>query len=293
MSPTALTLPRLHFVPSSTRILVYGTSISNEDIAALVCQERSLFYHVEQLTHPAFFSFRQMATPAFSFCVVHTDGPNGGEINALSFPYINVSAILQSLGDRLRAWITLGVRPGTLGGGIANPQTPLLALFSGAPREEGRRWGRRAVGWVCMFDRSWSPLPPSYGFLRRITESTSEGEEGQSKDEPQFEIHHFRSFIAKIVKDGYPEPPPSDVEEVVGLLEKLDEMLKAVPRDPTKDAHRLLEYFPYNSLRIEAEAGLAREAGAWRYMLESHHSDLPSLTGGWFANNDRLPMHCQ
>ncbi|KAJ8095109.1 hypothetical protein PM082_010328 [Marasmius tenuissimus] len=267
--------------PRIRRLIVYGTSISDEEITALVCQERSLFYHVEQLIHPAFFSYRQMATPAFSFCVANAGVCDWRNINAVSLPYVNVSAIIQSLGDLLRACITLGVGPGPLGGGIGDSQTPLLALFSGAPREEGRRWGQRTVvccplpsseilskGWLCIFVRRFGPSSASYGFLRRRTESG--GEEGWSKVGRQFEIHHFRSFIAELVKDGYPEPPSSDVEEVAGLLEKLDEMLKTVPGDLYSEAEA--------GLSLITEAELASAAGAWRYLLETYHSKLPSYS---------------
>ncbi|KAL0066066.1 hypothetical protein AAF712_006897 [Marasmius tenuissimus] len=251
--------------PRIRRLVVYGTSISDEEITALVCQERSLFYHVEQLIHPAFFSYRQMATPAFSFCVANAGVCDWRNINAVSLPYVNVSAIIQSLGDLLRACITLGVGPGPLGGGIGDSQTPLLALFSGAPREEGRRWGQRTVVSAVHSRRARSYPRVGFAFL-----TESGGEEGWSKVGRQFEIHHFRSFIAELVKDGYPEPPSSDVEEVAGLLEKLDEMLKTVPGDLYSEAEA--------GLSLITEAELASAAGAWRYLLETYHSKLPSYS---------------
>ncbi|KAL0579174.1 hypothetical protein V5O48_002855 [Marasmius crinis-equi] len=225
--------------PLIRRLVLYGTSIADEDIDALLSENRSLFHHVDQLIHPSVFSFteRKTSTPAFSFYV--TPGVMACN-NALSLPILNPTMILQALSDLFKAWIMRLEHKTTRGGDLGTSHTASLAIFSSAPREEGRKWSQRAVisfplpaenlfseGWLFMFNMSAMTYNPSYGFLRP--------KHKQHNVDAGYEIHDFDSFIVELKREGYPEPPAGLVEEVGRLLQRLKEGVSPPPKTSSDD----------------------------------------------------------
>ncbi|KAL0571671.1 hypothetical protein V5O48_010289 [Marasmius crinis-equi] len=242
---TNITSSTLHSVlvahPLIHRLVLYGTSIADEDIDTLLHENRSLFHHVGQLIHPSVFSFtrRKTFTPAFSFYA-----SLGGMAldNALSLPMLNPTMILHALSDLFKAWIRPLELKATTGGDLGMSHSASLAIFSAAPQEAGRKWSQRAVvccplpaknifskGWLFMFNMSTMSLTdPSYGFLRPKRPGDEEAA-SQRDDDPDHEIHDFDSFITELKREGYPEPPAGLVEEVEKLLRRLKEKFSSRP----------------------------------------------------------------
>ncbi|KAL0568454.1 hypothetical protein V5O48_013533 [Marasmius crinis-equi] len=231
--------------PTIHRLVLYGTSIDDEDLESLLNDEPALFYSVDELMHPFMFSRKHPHSKhraAFSI-ILSSDALTPPQASFASTPLLNPTVILQSLVDLFRAWCfvletdnpDIQFNPGI-------QQTTALAVLSGGIRKDGQRWGERPVicmpissmqtpyeGWsfVAAFS-TWGPfyVSPLYGFIRpkRRLELDESGTRKQCTL-PEYDIFDLRDFVTELKAEGYPEPPASLVDEAEGQLERVKELV--------------------------------------------------------------------
>ncbi|KAF9266833.1 hypothetical protein L218DRAFT_985409 [Marasmius fiardii PR-910] len=218
--------------PTTRRIVLYETSISDEDLYSLLHLEPSLFYGVEQVIHPSLFSFeipcRESLHPAFIF---YSAGDSYAASAMASFPLLNLTLILQSVSDLLRVWIySLKLERDSktsMRQYLNDSQLAYLSVFSSGLRTKDQRWGERAVvqcplptpnaffeGWmfVLYLPSHYNPLGRRrYGFIRPKSKIDVQAQRGL----PEYEIHDLDSFITTAEAEGYPQAPVGAVDEKV------------------------------------------------------------------------------
>ncbi|KAG7093505.1 hypothetical protein E1B28_007180 [Marasmius oreades] len=234
--------------PNIRRIVLYGTSISDEDLDSLLYSERCLFYGVEEVIHPALFSFgssrRKSRRPAFSFW--SAPGLSRTSVTA-SLPLLNPTLILQSISILLKAWIHV-IRENEFGDGwtLSESQTTCWSAFSGGLRGKDQRWGERAIiqcpfpsprmffeGWMFVLDSSklfgFEGIL-KYGFIRPKSKVYDQAQDVL----PEYEIHELDSFLTELKAEGYPEALASVVDEMRVLLIRLKETILELKLDDAR-----------------------------------------------------------
>lgn len=217
--------------PKIHRLVLYGTSITVEQVDSLTQEQPQLLSSIQELIHPARFPLapRESYHSAFSF-YVSPERTYYEPINSVSIPFLNLPMILQNLVDYFGIQI-MSAR-GELQADFGQREIAIMACFGSAAREEGKRWGQRSIlcvpipsrnllkeGWLFACSLA-SPKGGCYGFLR--PRSASEG----------YEIHDFDSFI-KILEVGYPfDIPSASVEKVRSQIKELNVAMSTSPPFP-------------------------------------------------------------
>ncbi|KAH8833120.1 hypothetical protein DL96DRAFT_1677341 [Flagelloscypha sp. PMI_526] len=218
--------------PTINRVIVYGTSITIEDIDGL---DRSVLASLPFIVHPARFELQENARsssePGFSFHAA--PGMISNIRNAISIPLqlVNLDLIMHGLSDYLAA--VLKSAKARSGIGLGHCQSTSMAIFSAAPRKDGQSWGKRTVlfvptpsrnilkqGWI--FVCSLDDYKPEwyYGFLRPTSPSSAEGK-------TTYEIHDFDSFLVQMKAEGYADAPAPLVEQVKSQIKEVRSVLLA------------------------------------------------------------------
>ncbi|KAK1221357.1 hypothetical protein PQX77_015826 [Marasmius sp. AFHP31] len=238
--------------PDIHRLVLYGTSITEDDLETLLYEERSLFFRVDELIHPLMFSHDECSTwshPAFSFFFNDPEPMLQPRFSSLvSTPILKPSVVLQSIQDLCSAWTAIysSEDPYEL-----HRQAKGIPMLSSGPSSVDGEWYQRPIicspfpsrkafkeGWMFVMILSdpmrYGKNSSMYGFLRPKTAPSESSRPGFSTRvaRPNYEVHDLSSFLAELKAEGYPEPPASLVGSTIASLERFKELVSSQPIEP-------------------------------------------------------------
>lgn len=213
-----------HVLSTSTkfrRLILLDTSISSEQIYQLLVDEPKLFYNLEELVHPALFSWQDPAEypPRFTYVGLGQNAPC-----AVSLAIFTPATVVQSLTDFLSA---MSDSDGLDSYGIVGSSLVPQAAFSTAVRRGGEPWGKRRVhcfpalinspfdkpGWLFAASlASYGASAHRYGFVRI---DTTEGT-------PKRNICDLGGFLKEMASEGRPLPSDEAIKKLEEIFTKLD-----------------------------------------------------------------------
>ncbi|KAJ8085650.1 hypothetical protein PM082_004468 [Marasmius tenuissimus] len=191
-------------------------------------QERHLFFGVDELIHPLFFSpyNRKGRYPAFSFFFSRPGGLISTQfaVSVASSPLLVPSVVLQSVADLFKSWVFALEMPERERFDYAHVAKSMPMLSGGTADYSDKPWYQRPVicssfasdrafseGWmfVLVLAPEMDPTEASrlYGFIRGNR------------------VYDLTSFVLELKAEGYPEPPAILVEEIEKLEARLKELV--------------------------------------------------------------------
>ncbi|KAL0066234.1 hypothetical protein AAF712_006664 [Marasmius tenuissimus] len=207
--------------PNIHRLVLYGTSITDDDLESLYTKSYGNW------SHPAFSFFfndpEPMLQPRYS--------------SLASTPLLKPSVVLQSISDLCSAWTAIysSEDPYDL-----HRQAKGIPMLSSGPSSVDGKWYQRPIicspfpsgkafreGWMFVMILSnpirYGTNSSMYGFLRpKAAASESSPSEFGRGALADYEVHDLSSFLAELKVEGYPEPPANLVESTVASLERFE-----------------------------------------------------------------------
>ncbi|KAJ7276309.1 hypothetical protein B0H12DRAFT_1005119 [Mycena haematopus] len=207
--------------PKLRRLILFGTSISDEEIYEFLEQEPKLFLSVEELVHPTFLSWQDPANYPNGFAYVGLHSTSGLTACSASLAVFTPATVIQSLADLLGPIATMNQYESF--GLFGTSLVPQVAFASGV-RDKGQPWSERRVhcfpalssmpfdgqGW--LFAAEWPSMyynkSSRYGFVSVVDIHANP---------PKVKIYDFKGFLEEMAAEG--RPPAS--EDAVKNLEKI------------------------------------------------------------------------
>ncbi|GLB42883.1 hypothetical protein LshimejAT787_1203320 [Lyophyllum shimeji] len=128
--------------PSLRRLVLLNTQIANADLSNLLSTSPKLFYHLEALVHPLFYSSPTKAPFPSAFAYIGIVRMMRA-VAAASLPFFTPALVVQALTDYLSGYLDMLASSSLLTATLA-PQ----AVFSSEVRKEGVTWVTRSVPMV-------------------------------------------------------------------------------------------------------------------------------------------------
>ncbi|KAF8154556.1 hypothetical protein B0H34DRAFT_676316 [Crassisporium funariophilum] len=252
----------LPILPCLKRLVLMGTTITDDDVLALYSENPKLCNNIEAFIHPVFLKDirRGVAPNAFSQITYTSSGTV-----AASIPYFTPAMIVQSITDNFSALMQDdedAVRTAMCS------LNPMLAIYASDHRRDGKLWAERSVpfvpqnthraralsnreGWVLAYwtdefegDQSYAFVRGKRGFEKEYKEKMREvfGDtktarppgmtEAQKRAKLEsiraeyadklYEIFDLRSFFQELAREGRPLPPADAYARLEELFTKLD-----------------------------------------------------------------------
>ncbi|KAJ7499023.1 hypothetical protein FB451DRAFT_1016034 [Mycena latifolia] len=210
----------LSITPNLRRLVLLETSISDEHIYELLIKDSKLFHTLEELIHPALFSWQNPARypNGFGYVGVH----NGHNVASASLAIFTPATLVQCLTAHLSPVLDIdGYEMYSHFGSSLVPQV----AFASAVRNEGEPWGERHVhcfpshldtpfdgkGW--LFADTWDMRGNNrYGFMTK-----GAGDSGGT-----WKICDFKTFLNEMALEGRPAPSENAVKKLETIFAQLD-----------------------------------------------------------------------
>ncbi|KAF7352889.1 hypothetical protein MVEN_01256200 [Mycena venus] len=209
--------------PKLRRLVLLGTSISDEQIYELLKEEPKLFLSVEELTHPAFISWQDGACypNGFAYVGVHS----GQNACSASLAVFTPATVVQALTDLLGPIADLNDYEAY---GLFGTSLVPQAAFATGVRGEGQPWRERHVHcfpavsdmpfdgrgwlfcatWASMFDRSGT----RYGFVKVVDAQANP---------PKVKIYDLKAWLEEMAAEGRPPASGDAVKKLESIFADL------------------------------------------------------------------------
>ncbi|KAF8211219.1 hypothetical protein K438DRAFT_1663649 [Mycena galopus ATCC 62051] len=217
--------------PKLRCLMLFGTSISDDQIYELLTEEPKLFLSLEELAHPAFLSWQDPALYPNGFAYVGLHSTSGRTACSASLAVFTPATVVQSLTDLLGPIADLDEYESF--GFFGTSLVPQAALATGV-RGEGQPWSERRVhcfpalidsifngrGWI--FAAEWPSIYDDkgsrYGFVSILDTKVSP---------PKMKICDLGAFLEEMAAEGRPSASDAAVKRLEKILADLTEKKKA------------------------------------------------------------------
>ncbi|KAF8165997.1 hypothetical protein B0H34DRAFT_649747 [Crassisporium funariophilum] len=215
----------LPILPCLKRLVLMGTTITDDDVLALYSENPKLCNNIEAFIHPVFLKDVHGGVAPNAFSQITHDYR---ETFAASIPYFTPAMIVQSITDYFSPLMQDNYY-------AVRALSPMLAMYASDHRRDGKLWAERSVPFVPQITlralrnrEGWllAYLPEaredhSYAFVRAQKRDKLGSINAEYADK-LYEIFDLQSFFQELAREGRPLPPAHEYARLEELFAKLD-----------------------------------------------------------------------